>query len=547
VIEVPVSAWSVVRVAADVGGALSVAGTLGECLKKCTEALVRHLDVAFARIWTLNESAQALDLEASAGVYSHIDGAHGRVPVGRFKIGRIAQECQPHLTNDVLTDDWVSDPEWARQQGMVAFAGYPLVLEGRAVGVIAAFARRPISETVIVDLASVAGRIAQFVKRERSEDSLRLSEEQFRQLAENIHEVFFIAEPEPAGLTYLSPAFEEIWGQPRHEVYERADAWIESIHPEDRDQATSIFVRSFRGERADGEYRIVRPDGSVRFIKARAFPVGDTQGRFCRVVGIAEDVTDNKRAEETLRASEERYREIFENASDLIFTIDLGGRLTSLNRATEQTIGYSRKEIARMDAPQLAGPQSVNWVAEIVERSLAGEPDAQLEVEFRAKDGRRVLLEVKTHLIQKGGKPVGVQGVGRDITGRDAAEVELRHAQKLESLGRLASGIAHEINTPIQFVGDNTRFLQDSFGSLQTLLAEYQEFRDDVDSGAFTPELLAKVRETEEKSDCAYLLEEIPKALTQTLDGVTRVATIVRAMKDFAHPESQRDGCRRPQ
>jgi two-component system, NtrC family, sensor kinase len=146
---------------------------------------------------------------------------------------------------------------------------------------------------------------------------------------------------------------------------------------------------------------------------------------------------------------------------------------------------------------------------------------------------------VKPRLIYKGGKPVGVQGIGRDITGRDAAEMELRHAQKLESVGRLAAGIAHEINTPIQFVGDNTRFLQDSFGGLQTLLAKYQELRDAAVSAAVSPEILARVRKVEEETDCAYLLEEIPKALTQTLDGVTRVATIVRAMKEFAHPEGK--------
>ena len=234
----------------DVGIALGREGTLRHGLQRCAETLVLHLDAAFARIWTLNERTQVLELEASAGIYTHIDGAHARVPVGKFGIGRIAEECKPHCTNDLLTDDRISDPEWARQQGIVAFAGYPLLLEGHPVGVIACFARRPFSEAEIQDLASVASRAAQFVKRKRSDEELRASEEQFRQLAENIREVFFIGEPERAGLAYLSPAYEEIWGRPRQVLYERASAWLEAVHLDDREKAVDFFTRAARGERA---------------------------------------------------------------------------------------------------------------------------------------------------------------------------------------------------------------------------------------------------------------------------------------------------------
>src|SRR5439155_6358521 len=157
---------------------------------------------------------------------------------------------------------------------------------------------------VIKDLASLASRTAQFIKRKRSDDALHASEEQFRQLAENIHEVFFIGEPE-RGLAYLSPAYEEVWGRPRQEVYERANAWIDTIYPDDRDRAVSLFTRAYRGEQAGAEYRIMRPDGSIRFIRARAFPVLDAEGRFCRLVGIAEDITDSKRAEAEILAAKE--------------------------------------------------------------------------------------------------------------------------------------------------------------------------------------------------------------------------------------------------
>jgi diguanylate cyclase (GGDEF)-like protein len=135
--------------------------------------MVRHLKAAFARIWTLNEGENVLELQASAGMYSHLDGPHGRVPVGEYKIGRIAQKRTPHLTNDLVNDPRVSDKGWAEREGMVSFAGHPLVVEDRLVGVMALFAREPLEEDTIDALASVADVIAQGIKRKRAEEQLQ--------------------------------------------------------------------------------------------------------------------------------------------------------------------------------------------------------------------------------------------------------------------------------------------------------------------------------------------------------------------------------------
>jgi signal transduction histidine kinase len=113
---------------------------------------------------------------------------------------------------------------------------------------------------------------------------------------------------------------------------------------------------------------------------------------------------------------------------------------------------------------------------------------------------------------------------------------ELEQAQKLEAVGRLAAGIAHEINTPIQFVGDNVQFLSESFGALQQVIQAYRAVCEAAERGQHRPDLLAAVRAAEQHADLDYLSNEVPRAISQTLDGVARVAAIVRAMKDFAHP-----------
>ena len=156
-----------------VGDALTSSATLRQMLQQCCAAMVLHLDAVFARIWTLNEAEQVLELQGSAGLYTHLDGPHGRVPVGKFKIGLIAQERRPHLTNDVQNDPRVGDREWARREGMVAFAGHPLLVEGRVVGVVAVFARQPLSEFAGKALASTADGLALGIHRKCVETDLQ--------------------------------------------------------------------------------------------------------------------------------------------------------------------------------------------------------------------------------------------------------------------------------------------------------------------------------------------------------------------------------------
>ncbi len=266
-------------------------------------------------------------------------------------------------------------------------------------------------------------------------------------------------------------------------------------------------------------------------------PLHDPSGKYYGRVWYFRDISEAKRAEQALRESEQRYRELFENATEIIFTTDLEGNFISLNRAGQRVLGYTETEASQTAIWRIVTPECWETLKRDLVQMLGGESQLSSEIELTAKDGRRVKLEVKPRLVCDGEKPIEVQAIARDITGRDAAEVELRQAQKLESVGRLAAGIAHEINTPIQYIGDNARFLQESFDSLKKMFGKFEELHNAVVSGAVNDDLLRDLQRAEKESDCEFALEEIPHAIAQTMEGVDRVATIVHAMKEFAHPQ----------
>jgi len=156
----------------EVGLALTQSNTIQDILYCCTEAMVKHLEAAFARIWLFNEVDNVLELKASSGLYTHLNGSHSRIPVGHSKIGFIAQAKVPHLTNNVLKDAWVSDKEWAKREGLTAFAGYPLLVENNLVGVMVMFAYKPISEYRLQGIALIAHTVAIAIEGKRAEQLL---------------------------------------------------------------------------------------------------------------------------------------------------------------------------------------------------------------------------------------------------------------------------------------------------------------------------------------------------------------------------------------
>ena len=158
---------------ADVQTLLSCATELCPPLQQCAESMVRGLDGALARIWTLDAGKEVLELQANAGLDSHFDSAQARIPMGKSLIGLIAQERKPHLTNALLGDSrLLSNQEWVKREWFVAFAGYPLVVEARLVGVMGIFSRHRFSEAAFEALAAIGAGVAMGIERKRTHEAI---------------------------------------------------------------------------------------------------------------------------------------------------------------------------------------------------------------------------------------------------------------------------------------------------------------------------------------------------------------------------------------
>ncbi|MDB5338908.1 MAG: putative histidine kinase, hybrid [Planctomycetaceae bacterium] len=333
---------------ASVGEALVQGTGLPEMLHRCAEALVKQLDGAFARIWTVDSQEAILELRASAGAYTHLDGPHSRVPVGKYKIGLIAQERKPHLTNAVVGDPRVSDQEWAQREGMVAFAGYPLLVDDRLVGVMAMFARHTLTEATLQAMASVADEIAVGIERKTSQDRLYGQKEWLRVTLASIGDAVIATDTEGC-VTFLNPIAEELTGWPQAEAQGQP---LESVFPIFNEQThnpvQNPVVRVLREGVIVGLANhtiLIARDGTPTPIDDSAAPIRDASGKMLGVVLIFRDVTEHRQAEQELRASHARKSAILETALDCIITMDHEGNVVEFNPAAERTFGYCREQV----------------------------------------------------------------------------------------------------------------------------------------------------------------------------------------------------------
>ena len=242
------------------------------------------------------------------------------------------------------------------------------------------------------------------------------------------------------------------------------------------------------------------------------------------------NITDRKRAERELRLTQSSL----ENASDAVFWVNSQARVMYANVAACQSLGRSREDLLSLSVSDIDPLLPKEAWTEFWEK-IKVQGSTVFETQNQTKEGRIFPVEVTANYMEFDGQEF-IFAFARDLTKRRALESQLRQAQKLEGIGQLAAGIAHEINTPTQYIGDNVRFLQDAFQDLKGLVGTCEQILAAAKGNGLSPEKVEEFAATVEGADAEYLLEEIPKAIEQTLEGVSRVAGLVSAMKEFSHP-----------
>jgi PAS domain S-box-containing protein len=282
--------------------------------------------------------------------------------------------------------------------------------------------------------------------------------------------------------------------------------------------------------------------GGKLWVSSTKVPIRDKDGNISGLVGISRNITNLKHTEELLKSQKETFQTLADNVPDAVARIDRDLRFVYGNRALTKDLGLEPSAYLGKTGTELGLPVNQKWEKAVSQVFQSGK-GSNFEFQFSGRDGVnyrevRLVPEISAH-----GEVEFVLALTRDVSEQRRIEneqrmmeIQWRQAQKLEGIGRLAAGIAHEINTPMQYVGDNTRFLEDSYKAIGEVLQSYEELLKAAKDHAITPELVARAEKLVSTSDLGYLESQIPAAIQETLEGVDRVSKIVRAMKEFSHP-----------
>lgn len=364
-------------------------------------------------------------------------------------IGPTAGSCgtAAYRGEAVIVEDIATDPLWqdyrhlALPHGLRACWSTPVLDQQRHVlGTFAIYYRSPRKpapeHAALIEMATQTAAIA--IEHHRALEKLRENEERFRQMAENIRDVFWLTDPAKNTMLYVSRAYEAIWGRTCESLQESPRTWLEAIHPEDRDRVVKAAVWDQNTGTYEQEYRIVRPDGTLRWIRDQAFPVRNAAGEVYRIAGIAEDITKRREAEEEMRRSNERFLLVSQATNDAVWDWEFTQNTLWWNDRFTTLFGYPREELE--PGPESwtlrIHPDEVQKVVDDIHHVIDGsEQYWSAEYRFRRRDGSYADIFDRGFVIRDAtGKAIRMIGAMQDITRRKQAEIKINRQNRVYAM-----------------------------------------------------------------------------------------------------------------
>ena len=335
-------------------------------------------------------------------------------------------------------------------------------------------------------------------------------------------------------------AFEELIGRKRESIVGRT---VHDIAPKLQAEISSQTDRQLIHSpgKVAYEYDVTYPDGTIHNFLINKATFLDGNGDIAGLAAVMVDITQRKAAEAAQRLSEEKFRNIVENIGIGVALIGSDARVLEVNRQMREWFPDVE--------PGSGTPCYKLFIGDSKTAPCHGCPTMQAlktgrvceaTLGFSEPLNKHCFRIIASPIRDHGGKISSAIELVEDISEKNALERELRQAQKLEAIGQLAAGIAHEINTPIQYVGDNVRFLEDAFEDIQPVMKAYANLLAAVKADAVDNGLIETAQRAIENADLPYLSTEVPGAIEQSLEGIQRVSKIIQAMRQFSHPGTDR-------
>ncbi len=373
------------------------------------------------------------------------------------------------------------------------------------------------------------GIMQDVTERRKASEALRLSEERFRQLTDSIREVFWMTDTSKLSMLYVSKGYEEIWGRTREELYANPLSWAEAIHPDDRERVVQDAVSKQTRGTYDEIYRIVRPDGEVRWIHDKAFPIRDNTGNVYRVAGVAEDITELRQKEREIELAKEQYEEFFmeDLTGDFICTPE--GQIVTCNPAFARMFGFSSIEQAlkaNMETFFRSSQERQRFFSNLLrERKLE-----YYEIRMVKTDGTPLsIIGNISGQFDQNNRLVHLKGYLIDDTKRRELEEQLQQRQRLESLGTLASGIAHDFNNILGIIIGHLTLLERIYPKHENAKKSFDAIdRASQRGAALVKQLLMFARKSESIKESITINEmvgEIVKLIKETFPKTINVVS----------------------